>query len=161
EPIADDLMAIQGWNEQARRMAEILSAADPQVARLVDEIVKDDPQNPPTTDEVARYRSLANDRAHAGAGYAYLSYQTLKRRRLIDRLACLIAALAKSSEADGKRIEKLLDRSLALNGSSGAGAIVPFLRGFDIDFRLRRVRFVIRRLNELYHDVDSDGAQVV
>lgn len=163
EPIADDLMAIQSWNEQARRMAEILAAADPQVARLVDEIVKDDPQNPPTTDEVARYRSLANDRAHSGAGYAYLSYQTLKRRRLIDRLAGLIAALAKSEagETDNDRIEKLLDRSLALNGATGAGAIVPFLRGFDIDFRLRRVRFVIRRLNELYHDVDSDGAQVV
>src|SRR6185369_12185440 len=31
EPIADDLMAIQEWNERARRMAEILTAADPQV----------------------------------------------------------------------------------------------------------------------------------
>ena len=29
EPIADDLLAIQEWNERARRMAEILAAADP------------------------------------------------------------------------------------------------------------------------------------
>lgn len=163
EPIADDLMAIQGWNERARRMAEILAAADPQVEQLVDEIVKDDPDNPPTIDQVARYRAMANDKAHAGAGYAYLSYQTLKRRRLINRLACLIAALAKSDPAGNHsdRIEQLLDRSVALSGTTGAGAIVPFLRGFDIDFRLRRVRFVIRRLNELYRDVGSGRAQVV
>lgn len=163
EPIADDLMAIQGWNERARRMAEILAAADPQVEQLVDEIVTDDPDNPPTIDQVARYRAMANDKAHAGAGYAYLSYQTLKRRRLINRLACLIAALAKSDPAGNRndRIERLLDRSVALSGTTGAGAIVPFLRGFDIDFRLRRVRFVIRRLNELYRDVGSGRAQVV
>ncbi|HVJ40064.1 MAG TPA: patatin-like protein [Dongiaceae bacterium] len=163
EPIADDLMAIQGWNERSRRMAEILAAADPQVEKLVDEIVQDDPDNPPTIEQVARYRAMANDKAHAGAGYAYLSYQTLKRRRLIDRLARLIAALAKSDPAGNRsdRIEELLDRSVALNGSTGATAIVPFLRGFDIDFRLRRVRFVIRRLNELYRDVGSDRAQVV
>jgi len=162
EPIADDLMGIQTWNEQARRMAEILDAADPQVAKLVDEIVKDDPDNPPGIEEVARYRSMANDKAHAGAGFAYLSYQTLKRRRLMDRLACLIAALAKQGRVtvETSRIEALLDRSLAQNGSNGTGTLVPFLRGFDIDFRLRRVRFVIRRLNELYQEANSDGTQV-
>jgi patatin-related protein len=83
EPIADDLMAIQGWNERARRMAEILSAADPQVERLVNEIVDASPDNPPTIAEIARYRSAANEKAHTGAGFAYLSYQTLKLRRLI------------------------------------------------------------------------------
>jgi hypothetical protein len=34
---------------------------------------------------------------------------------------------------------------------------VPFLRGFDLDFRMRRVRFVIRRLNELYRAVGENG----
>jgi patatin-related protein len=162
EPIADDLMAIQDWNERARRMAEILAAADPQVEKLVDEIVKDDPANPPSTDEVARFRSAANEKAHSGAGYAYLSYQTLKRRRLIDRLSALICNLAQVDGAacDIDSIERLLDRSIALNGEKSAGAIVPFLRGFDVDFRLRRVRFVIRRLNELYRNTDDEGAQV-
>ena len=162
EPIADDLREIQAWNERARRMAEILSAADPQVERLVDEIVKDDPANPPSIDEVARYRSTANEKAHTGAGYAYLSYQTLKRRRLIDRLAGLIAALVNPGQSplEIDQIEQLLDRSIALNGDKSAAAIVPFLRGFDVDFRVRRVRFVIRRLNELYRNVGDDGAQV-
>jgi patatin-related protein len=162
EPIADDLREIQEWNERARRMAEILSAADPQVEKLVDEIVKDDPDNPPSIDEVGRYRSLANEKAHSGAGYAYLSYQTLKRRKLVDRLAGLIATLAKPGQSilEIDKIEQFLDRSIALNGDKNAAAIVPFLRGFDVDFRLRRVRFVIRRLNELYRSVGEPGTQV-
>jgi len=162
EPIADDLMAIQEWNQRARRMAEILAAADPQVEKLVDEIVKDDPANPPSTDEVARFRSIANEKAHSGAGYAYLSYQTLKRRRLIDRLSGLIGSLAEPARAalEVDQIGILLGRSVALNGEKSAETIVPFLRGFDVDFRLRRVRFVIRRLNELYRKTGDDGAQV-
>jgi patatin-related protein len=162
EPIADDLMAIQEWNERARRMAEILAAADPQVEKLVDEIVRDDPVSPPSTEEVAAFRMAANEKAHSGAGYAYLSYQTLKRRRLIEKLAALINALAKPGQAvvAPDRVEQLLDRSIALNGERNAAAIVPVLRGFDVDFRLRRVRFVIRRLNELYRNASDDGALV-
>jgi patatin-related protein len=157
EPIADDLMAIQGWNERARRMAEILAAADPQVEKLVDEIVDADPDNPPTIAEIARYRSAANETAHAGAGFAYLSYQTLKLRRLIDRLSTLIAALAAAGGIDvgAAQAGLLLDRMVAPNEDGGTGRLVPFLRMFDVDFRVRRIRFVIRRLNELYRTMED------
>ncbi|MGH6894795.1 MAG: patatin-like protein [Dongiaceae bacterium] len=162
EPIADDLMAIQEWNERARRMAEILAAADPQVERLVGEIVDSDPENPPTIAEVSRYRVAANEKTHAGAGFAYLSYQTLKLRRLIERLAELIAALAVSggAKADAARIGLLLDRLFAPNGEGGAVRFVPFLRMFDVDFRVRRIRFVIRRLNELYRTLEEAGLRL-
>jgi len=162
EPIADDLMAIQEWNERARRMAEILTAADPQVERLVDEIVDADPENPPTIVEIARYRAAANEKAHAGAGFAYLSYQTLKLRRLIDRLSALVAALAAASgvECDAGQISLLLDRMIAPNGENGTGRLVPFLRMFDVDFRVRRIRFVIRRLNELYRTMEEAGLRL-
>jgi patatin-related protein len=159
EPIADDLLAIQEWNSRARRMAEILAAADPQVERLVDAIIDNDPENPPTIAEVARYRSDANTQAHAGAGYAYLSYQTLKLRRLVDRLSELIAAMATlhGAPADAAAIGRVLDRWTARQDGDGANRLVPFLRGFDVDFRMRRVRFVIRRLNELYRSVGEGG----
>jgi patatin-related protein len=140
-------------------MAEILTAADPQVERLVDAIIENDPDNPPTIAEVARYRSAANTQAHAGAGYAYLSYQTLKLRRLVDRLAELIAAMAAlhGAPADAAAIGRVLDRWAAQQDGDGANRLVPFLRGFDVDFRMRRVRFVIRRLNELYRSVGEGG----
>jgi patatin-related protein len=170
EPIADDLLAIQEWNGRARRMAEILAAADPQVERLVDAIIDTDPDNPPTIAEVGRYRSEANTQAHAGAGYAYLSYQTLKLRRLVDRLSELIAGMAAQHGAsanpmadtvpDAAAIGRLLDRWTAQQDGDGANRLVPFLRGFDVDFRMRRVRFVIRRLNELYRSVGEGGESV-
>ena len=162
EPIADDLLAIQEWNGRARRMAEILAAADPQVERLVDAIIANDPDNPPTIAEVGRYRSEANRQAHAGAGYAYLSYQTLKLRRLVDRLAELIAAMAAGhgAPADAAAIGRALDRWTAQQDGDGANRLVPFLRGFDVDFRMRRVRFVIRRLNELYRAAGEGGESV-
>ncbi len=37
---------------------------------------------------------------------------------------------------------------------------IRFLRGFDVDFRLRRIRFVIRRLNELYRTAGESGVDV-
>jgi patatin-related protein len=162
EPIADDLMAIQEWNERARRMAEILAAADPQVEKLVDEIVETDPENPPTIAEISRYRSEANEKAHAGAGFAYLSYQTLKMRRLIDRLAALIAALAAGGgvEVGAAQVSLLLDRVIAPNSEGATARLVPFLRMFDVDFRVRRIRFVIRRLNELYRTMEEAGLRL-
>lgn len=170
EPIADDLGEIENWNKHSRRLAEILNAADPEVERLVDEIVKLDPDNPPTIADVTRYRKLANEAAHHGAGYAYLSYQKLKIRGVIDRLSLFIATLANVDTGNGELalIGAALDRWLAAGAPAEAeteaqDAVedpilrrrIRFLRGFDVAFRLRRTRFVIRRLNELYRDVAS------
>lgn len=161
EPIADDLLGIEAWNDRAKRMAEILSAADPEVERLVDSIVQADPENPPTIAEVGRFRSAANEAAHRGAGYAYLSYQKLKLRGVCDRLSKLIAKLATTPEApvNVDVIAAAFDRWLAEDPAPPA-RIIRFLRGFDVDFRLRRVRFVIRRLNELYRSGAETGADV-
>lgn len=170
EPIADDLGEISSWNNHARRLAEILAAADPEVARLVDDIVKLDPDNPPTIADVTRYRKMANDAAHRGAGYAYLSYQKLKIRSVIDRLSVFIAALTNTGNTsiDLAPIGAALDRWLASgepvdSENDPEESIDPvlkrrirFLRGFDVAFRLRRTRFVIRRLNELYRDAATD-----
>ena len=51
----------------------------------------------------------------------------------------------------------MLDRWTAQQDGDGANRLVPFLRGFDVDFRMRRVRFVIRRLNELYRTAGEGG----
>lgn len=170
EPIADDLKAIESWNGHASRLAEILNAADPEVERLVDEIVSMDGDNPPTIDDVTNYRKLANEAAHRGAGYAYLSYQKLKIRSVIDQVSQFIAALGGSSEPefDAPKISLALDRWLAvgwsLDGTGDSDEMdgepvlrrrIRFLRAFDVAFRLRRTRFVIRRLNELYQNAAS------
>ena len=161
EPIADDLLGIEAWNGRARQMAEILSAADPEVERLVDDIVRADPDNPPTIAEVGRYRSAANEAAHKGAGYAYLSYQKLKLRGVCNRVSTLVTKLASDGEFTANRdlVSAGFDRWLATDDAPPARTI-RFLRGFDVEFRLRRVRFVIRRLNELYRTAGELGVDV-
>ena len=113
---------------------------------------------------------MANDAAHRGAGYAYLSYQKLKIRSVIDRLSVFIAALTNTGNTsiDLAPIGAALDRWLASgepvdSENDPEESIDPvlkrrirFLRGFDVAFRLRRTRFVIRRLNELYRDAATD-----
>ncbi|WP_374374133.1 patatin-like protein [Dongia sp.] len=173
EPIADDLGAIEAWNNHARRLSEILGAADPEVERLVDDIVDLDPDNPPTIADVTRFRKLANEAAHRGAGYAYLSYQKLKIRSVIDRLSSFVVALVKHTDpkADPAQIAIALDRWL-LNAPPVESNLeldeevvdpvlkrrIRFLRAFDAAFRLRRTHFVIRRLNELYHNAAKGDA---
>ncbi|WP_374384480.1 patatin-like protein [Dongia sp.] len=161
EPIADDLLGIEAWNVRARRMAEILAAADPEVERLVDSIVRADPDNPPTIAEVSRYRSEANEAAHRGAGYAYLSYMKLKVRGVTDSLAKLVADLAHSDgdSVTAAEVVVAIDRWLTDDPASPARTI-RFLRAFDVEFRLRRIRFVIRRLNELYRAAGEEGIDV-
>lgn len=71
-----------------------------------------------------------------------------------------ILAALHGAPADAAAIERLLDRWTAQQDGDGANRLVPFLRGFDVDFRMRRVRFVIRRLNELYRSAGEGGESV-
>jgi hypothetical protein len=49
---------------------------------------------------------------------------------------------------------------VAPNEDGGTARLVPFLRMFDLDFRVRRIRFVIRRLNELYRTMEEAGLRI-
>jgi hypothetical protein len=49
---------------------------------------------------------------------------------------------------------------VAPNDDGSAARLVPFLRSFDVDFRVRRIRFVIRRLNELYRTMEEADVRI-
>src|SRR4030095_6815473 len=89
-------------------------------------------------------------------------YQTRRLRRLIDRLSGLIAALAAigGQECATGQVSLLLDRMVAPNDEGGPARLVALLRLFDVDFRVRRIRFVIRRLNELYRTMEEAGLRL-
>jgi hypothetical protein len=92
----------------------------------------------------------------------------LKVRSLTERLATLITALAKRggfAEADPDKFYAALEawihtfdtrqRDGEDNGRSAL--LIDFLRKTDVDYRVRRLRFVIRRLNLLYKQDDSEA----
>jgi hypothetical protein len=132
-----------------------------------------------TLRELRRCREMANERAHVFAGFARFGYQRLKLSGLVERISRLSAELAQRGEEIGNAGQReLAQRHLAaaLNGwlarrrepqavspsafgsaatssSSTPEPVVAFLRALDVDYRIRRMRFVIRRLNRLYRDV--------
>src|SRR5690606_8663948 len=167
EPIGDELMAIEDWNARARRIGEIIAATEPAVERKVADIIRSDHQHPPTVAEIVRWRAEANEAAHAGAGYAHLAYQKLKLRSVTERLCALIEGLARrTGKAVAGTLAVSIDTWLAASTvDTGPGAavtptrVIGFLRGLDVDYRIRRLRFVIRRLNELYRTVDDVGEE--
>ena len=179
EPIGDALDQVAEHNREAARVAEVLAAAEPVVEEEVRSILRGDGQWPMTVRELRRCRNMANERAHVFAGFASHGYQRLKLSGLVERIARLSAELAQEEsaaadtrqrETDERRLAAALDawlsrrrRTQAVPASAvgyGASAspgtpepVVSFLRALDVDYRIRRLRFVIRRLNGLYRYV--------
>lgn len=166
EPIGDALEQVEEYNRDVRQVADVIAAAEPVVEGEVRAILRADGDRPMTVGELTRCRVMANERAHASAGYAYHGYQRLKLSGVMSRVAELLAALsAARAGTDGGtgtsarecavRLEAWLSHHHAggeVGGTNGPTPepIIRFLRGLDVDYRIRRLRFVIRRLNRLY-----------
>lgn len=164
EPIGDELLAIGERNRQARRIAELIAATDPLVEREVGAFLGNQLERPPTVNELVLCRKQANEAAHRQAGYARISYLKLKVAAVAERLAELVAGLAAAGgePVDAVEIEPAIaDLLRALETEDGEGAdavparVVALLRTLDVDYRVRRLRFVIRRLNGLYHSLEA------
>lgn len=174
EPIGDALEQVQDYNRDVRQVSEVIAAAEPVVEREVGSILRTDLDRPMTVPELTRCRMLANQRAHASAGYAYHGYQRLKLAGVVARISDLLAQLATAragtvggtvvSPRDCEtRIEAWLASQHAEAGLGHEGVegptpqpIIHFLRGLDVDYRVRRLRFVIRRLNRLYRAAGAE-----
>lgn len=158
EPIGDELREIEAQNRRGRWLSETIAAADPVVEKAVQGILPSRPKRLRPA-AVTKYRSLANAAAHTQAGYAYLNYQSLKLHAISERLASLISELARSTGREARQdtlMRCISDRFAVLAKPTAAGppkpdsTIVSLLRGLDVDYRIRRLRFVIRKLNGFY-----------
>ncbi|MFC7334797.1 patatin-like protein [Rhodocista pekingensis] len=169
EPVRDELAAIAERNARVARLRGVLEGARPRVEALVARVLGGTPPEAPTYAQMRAWRDAAGSLAAADAGFAYEAYLRLKIGRVLDGLAALLARLA-GLEHDGEavpRLRRALDAWAAARGisadatgdgaagggSDAAGAEPPwvgFLRDFDVEFRRRRLRFVVREVNRLY-----------
>ncbi|MBD8875381.1 patatin-like protein [Roseibium polysiphoniae] len=158
EPIGDDLRDIEARNRRGQWLSQTIAAADPVVEAAVRKILPR--RGTLKTEALTRYRAAANEAAHGQAGYAFLNYESLKLHAVGEKIAQLISELAKTRGREA-RPELLLGwitdhlGQLAKDFSNGPpkpqDGVVQFLRGLDVDYRIRRLRFAIRKLNSLYH----------
>ena len=158
EPIRDELDWINGFNVRVGRLKTVLDSATPRIDEMVAEVVGEAPPRQPDVEHVAQWRAAAGRLAAARSGYAYDGYLRLRVEAVIAQLASLLSRAAKR-RADrvvvGAWTKRLQDWAhdngiYPRNGGGNEAAQAAFLRGLDADYRSRRLRFVVRSLNELY-----------
>jgi patatin-related protein len=157
QPINDSLGTIEALSARVRRLRQVADGMAPAVDAAIEAAVgrrfflfKITPER------LAEWRSKAQTEAATRAGFTYAGYGHLKLARLTESLAAMLSQLGAGPV---EPLRAKLTAHLAAQGvdqpeqaQARGGAASPFvmlLRRFDLDFRVRRVRFVIRRINAL------------
>jgi patatin-related protein len=167
EPILDDLTRLRDFNERVTHVADLTAISFEEVHKeleqLAGELLADEP---PTAAAVGQRMGAVHDLARDRAGAAYLSYVQLKlqvvSRWLADLVAAAFAYPPESSHASFVRAvmrEWMQHHYRIRPGDRELQRQTDFLDRFDIPYRERRLRFVIRGLNDLYATRPADRAE--
>ena len=170
QPINDNLAAIDALSAHVRRLRYVVDGMTPEVDAAIERAVglrvfmfK------PTTERLAEWRSRAQSVAAHEAGFAYAGYGQLKIAHIVEALAERLATLGdlpleRTRQALWGEIRaRGLDRPAQALARGGASSdYVGFLRDFDLEFRLRRLRFIIRRVNMISETpIDDDSRRAL
>jgi len=165
EPIADEVSYVNGFNERVRRLKNIVDAARPQVTELVSRVVDLSSLPPLKPEQVTIWREQVNAEVARDAGFAYEGYVRLKLTSVRALVAQSIAAMLElpSRSPIARAISAIIDHwaheaGIVYHGNGETGPVqdgvlpswVRFLLAFDIDFRKRRLYFLIQGQNRLY-----------
>jgi patatin-related protein len=181
EPIANELDWITEFNNRVRRRRAIIDAARPHVTELVSEILPQSLAGALAAEQVGLWREAASSRAASEAGFAYEGYVRLKLAAVRSQLAQMISGLLGfDARSDGAQfLAEVIDRwadaagivyaragSRALGAEGGVTAAVApswirFLLAFDVEFRKRRLHFLIQGQNRLREALTGAGAAPV
>ncbi len=168
-PIYHELARVQQFNETTERMRTVLKAAYPELAGFVTTVTERVPSTEDASRTVGLWRETANVLAAKEASYAYQVYARFKTFSIIDTLVGLICDLGEIDQASPLRT-RLADEiltwanrrgaiqpegSLSLAGGSQVQPWIDFLLHFDVEFRRRRLSFVMRGLNLLYSRLEE------
>lgn len=158
QPIRDSLEAINAMSKRIRRLKAVTDAMTPSVDAAIGRAVgarffflKVTPER------LSKARSRIQSQAAKEAGFAFAAYAQLKLRVVLDEANGLLARAAGLGREDAERLHHaLLDaaesrgafaQEAALGSAADASGYVQLLKQLDIGFRLRRLRFFIRRLS--------------
>ncbi len=175
EPITEELNWIGRFNERARRLRAIIEGARPHISQLVADVMDMHNTERITQDRVRSWREQANVKAARDAGFAYEAYVRLKLAAVRDFVSNLIMEIrgVRPDSPFGRAIAEIIDAWAIQSGvtyeptesrSLQAEAAAPFdvsskwvtfLLAFDVDYRKRRLHFLIEGQNRLYQMLGS------
>ncbi len=160
QPIRDDLEALQGFSRRVRRMRHVLQGIGNSTdSEIVAALGARTLAARPTPAKLKALRDQANAAAVGRAGYAYPGYAHLKLAEIVETMAMTLADLGGHHDPGPvEDVRKALWRWVRREGIdeitrtvkpklAARDDYVRFLRAYDLGFRTRRVRYVIRQLS--------------
>jgi patatin-related protein len=165
QPVRDNLEMLAKQSSEKARLRAIVEALRPEVEQTVEKLFgRTLFFDRPNIKRIAAWRSKAHQAASERAGFAYHGYAQVKFTGVVDSLARLIHAAApglglSSSEPIARHLQAHLaatgiDKQIAPRGGAPKAAIA-FLEAHDLQFRIRRLRLIARRLTEDWEDADG------
>ena len=172
EPIHDDLAWVNTYNAEVRRLQMVVDSARSHIRAMADAVAGPELDGIVNGQQIGRFRELANNRARNETGFAYEGYLRLKLTAVIEDVAALVGQICgyDRDTAESGRIVAVIQKWAMLTGVSpsaadllkpfdpavGPPAWIKFLLRFDVRYRQRRVRFVVRAVNQLYTRLAED-----
>jgi patatin-related protein len=165
EPIFDDILEVTRHNERVDRIRDVIERAFPAIAARVEAVVGGDLGAlgpPPSAEVLAGWRQALETEACAAAGISYPTYVRSKVSGVVDRYARTVCALSDYPEdcnqaAFVRAALRAWGRETLLGEETDADARVAFLRRFDLDYGIRRMRFVIDALSWWLEQPETPG----
>lgn len=173
QPIRDNLEAIDRHSARIRRMRRILDALRPGIEAEVESAIGNmlflDRPNPA---RLSAWRAKAQQRAASAAGFAYPAYGHLKLSGIVEALSTLLFRLSGEDSAMMREAYRqaiwaqvrAVGADQLTEASGSASAPVAFFRAHDLAFRIRRLRYLARRLAdtlELETEADDPAVQAM
>jgi patatin-related protein len=187
QPIADALAELARHNLRAVEIRQLIALTEPRVFELI-RAVASDPANPldsarasalPTLNlaTIERWADEVRKKAQQTADTSYLAYETIKIGEVLADLSAGLCGFIgyPATSRHAALVHRLVQRwamheYLLINEArigdtetlnrfnANAEGRLWFLRTFDLNFRRRRLRFLIRCINEAYPKAASDQA---
>lgn len=172
QPIRDNLDAISGRSTRIIQMRLITDNLRPEVERNVESLFgRTLFLDRPTATRVKSWRRKSRDKAAKLAGFSYSAYGHLKLATVIEDIATTIRRAKEDLNAHNHPAlrdaiwDEIRRRGLDVIGKkAGAGPTklaADFFRSHDLGYRIRRLRFLARRLAEDLDDADAKDLESI
>ncbi|MGL4541900.1 MAG: patatin-like protein, partial [Polymorphobacter sp.] len=168
QPIRDNLEAIEAVSSRVRRLRYVVDGMQVQVDTAIERAIGARFfMRKLTPERLSEWRSRTQTVAAVEAGFAYAAYGQLKFAGVVEALIAKLIHLGGFDMRGGAAAlrreiwDNVLQRRLGdvaqVTARDGAHSpFVAFLRRYDLEFRIRRLRFLLRRLNALVESLDDE-----
>ncbi len=170
DPVADELGWVTNFNDRVKLLREIIENARPNVSQFVARIIGTLPDRPVGSEQIRAWREQINAQVKIDAGFAYEGYIRLKLASVRAYIASLIAGLrgAPPHSQFARTVAAIVDVWATETGvvysndqhtaddraTAATAQQLPrwteLVLDFDVDYRKRRLHFLIEGLNRLY-----------